>query len=70
MWGILAYYKKLKNILALLEESFENILWVKITKGYIHADRKVYLAEVYNSPKHLNYTKENNCNVIDILGEQ
>ena len=62
--GILVYYKKeLKNILTFLEKSSENILWVKIAKD-------VSLARVYSSPKHLNYTKENNCNVIDILGEQ
>ena len=45
-------------------------LWVKITKSYLHTDKEVYLAGVYNSPKHLNYAKENNCNVIDILREK
>ena len=69
--GIFIYYKKeLQNNLAFLEKSSENILWVKIAKGYLHADKDVYLAGVYNSPKHSNYTKENNCNVIDILREQ
>ena len=43
-----------------LEKSSENILWVKIAKVYIHADREVYLTGIYNSPKHSNYTKENN----------
>ena len=39
---ILVYNKKeLKNILTFLEKSSENYLWVKIAKGYIHADRKV-----------------------------
>ena len=42
-----------------LEESSENILWIKS-----------HLAGVHNNPKHSNYTKENNCNVIDIIGEQ
>ena len=69
--GIVVYYKKeLKNNLTFFEKSFENILWVKIAKGYLHTDREVYLAAVYNSPKHSNYTKENNCNVLDILREQ
>ena len=69
--GIFIYYKKeLQNNLTFLEKSSENILWVKIAKGYLHADKDVYLAGVYNSPKHSNYTKENNCNVIDILREQ
>ena len=69
--GILVYYKKeLKNILTFLEKSSENILWVKITKVYTHADREVYLAGIYNSPNHSNYTKENNCNVIDIIRER
>ena len=30
---------------------------------------EIYLAGVYDSPKHSNYTKENNGNVIDILRE-
>ena len=69
--GILVYYKKeLKNILTFLEKSSENILWVKITKVYTHAYREVYLAGIYNSPNHSNYTKENNCNVIDIIRER
>ena len=69
--GILVYYKKeLENTLTFLEKSSENILWVKIGKGFLHADMEVYLAGVYNSPKHSNYTKENNYNVIDILREQ
>ena len=69
--GILVYYKKeLKNILTFLEKSSENILWAKIAKVCLHADREVYLAGIYNSPKHSNYTKENNCNVTDILREQ
>ena len=39
---ILVYNKKeLKNILTFLENSSGNYLWVKIAKGYIHADRKV-----------------------------
>ena len=53
-----------------LEKSSENILWVKIAKGFLHGDREVYLAGVYNSPKYSIYTKEKNCNVIDILREQ
>ena len=69
--GSLVYYKKeFKNILTFLEKSSENILWFKIKKGYVHAGTEVYLAGVYNSPKHSNYTKENNCNVRDILREQ
>ena len=61
---ILVYSKKeLKNILTFLEKSSENYLWVRTAKSCIHADRKVYLAGVYNSQKYSNYTKENNCNV-------
>ena len=61
---ILVYHKKeLKNILTFLEKSSENYLWVRTAKSCIHADRKVYLAGVYNSQKYSNYTKENNCNV-------
>ena len=59
--GILVYYKReLKNILMFLEKSFENILWVKIAKGFWHANREVFRAGVYNTAKHLNYIKENN----------
>ena len=71
IWEILIYYKKkIKSFLAFHEKSSEYILWVKITKGFLHADREIFLAGVYNSPKHSNYTKEKNCNVIDILREQ
>ena len=66
-WGILVYYKKeLKNILTFFEKPSENILWVKFAKGFLHADKEVYLIQVYNSPKHSSHAKENNCNVIDI----
>ena len=42
--GILVYYKKeLENNLTFLEKSSENILWVKIAKGYLHIDKEVYL---------------------------
>ena len=69
--GIVVYYKKeLKNNLTFFEKSFENILWVKIANVYLHTDREVYLAALYNSPKHSNYIKENNYNVLDILREQ
>ena len=43
---------------------------LKSQKFFLHAYREVYLAGVYDSSKHSNYTKENNCNVIDILREQ
>ena len=70
--GILVYYKKeYKNILSFpFKNSSENILWIKIAKGFVHASKEVYVAGVYNSPKYSNYTKENNCNIIEILTEQ
>ena len=34
--GVLGYYKKNRNIGSLLEKSSEYMLWVKISKGYIH----------------------------------
>ena len=64
---LVCFRKELQNILTFLEKSSENILWVKIAKGCTHADREVYLAGIYNSPKHSNYTKENISNVIDVL---
>ena len=68
---VLVYYKKeFKNIISVLDKSSENILWVKISKGFIHATKEVYIAGIYNSPKYSNYTKEKICNVIDVLKEQ
>ena len=62
--------KELKNNLTLFEKSFENILWVKSANGYLYTEKDVYLAGVYNSPKHSNHTKEYIFNVIDLLREQ
>ena len=53
-----------------MKNCLEKILWVKVAKGYMHVDRKVYLAEVYKSQTHLNYTKGNNSNVKNLLREQ
>ena len=51
--GRILFYcnKELKYILTFLEKSSEYILWVKVAKGFLHADREVYLAGVYNSLK-------------------
>ena len=69
--GVLVFYKKeLKNIISFLDISSENILWIKISKGVLHATKEVYIAGVYNSPKYSTYTKEKNLNVIDTLKEQ
>ena len=65
-----SHKKTCQNFLTFLENSSENILCVKIAKGYIQGDREVYLTGVYEISKHLNYTNENNCTVIDILRGQ
>ena len=65
--GILVYYKsKLKNKLAVHDNTFDNILWLKVSKGVI-CDKEIYIAGVYNSPKNSKYAKNNNCNVLDTL---
>ena len=44
---------------------------LKVQKGLsIHAKREVYIVGICNSPKHSNYTNENNSNVLDRLSEQ
>ena len=60
IWGgfLSTIKKNLKT--TFLEKSSENILWVKIAKGYLHTDKDFYLAGIYNSLKHSSYTKENN----------
>ena len=54
------------NLLAMfLKKSYEIILWVKISKIYIPATKKFYIAGVYNSQKHSTSPKILTITVID-----
>ena len=60
----------IKTSLAILSHSLNDILLVKISKGYINAAKCFSTEGVYNGQKHSSYTKRKNCNAIDRLGEQ
>ena len=62
--GILDYYRKeLSDFLSVLDKSYENIIWLKLSKGLIKTPMNVCIAGVYNSPKNSSYTKHNEYNI-------
>ena len=47
-----------------------DIFWIKIEKNSLNKKSNTYIACVYNSPKNLIYTKENECNVLQVIKKQ
>ena len=71
-WGeaVLVYIRnELNNVVSVFDKSNENILWIKIGKNSLHNKSNTYIACVYNSPKNSTYTKENECNVLQLIEE-
>ena len=61
--GVLVYFhNELNKVVSLFDQSNENILWLKIENTYIVC--------AYNSQKNSTYTKENECNVLQLIKEQ
>ena len=46
------------------------MLWIKIGKISLSNKSNTYIACVYNSPKNSTYTKENECNVLQLIVKQ
>ena len=46
------------------------MLWIKIGKNPLNNKSNTYIARVYNSPKNSAYTKENECDVLQLIEEQ
>ena len=58
--GVLVYFSnELNKVVSVFDESNENLLWIKIGKNSLNNKGNTYIACVYNSPKKLSCTKEN-----------
>ena len=65
---ILVYFRDgLNKVVSVFDKSNENILWIKIEKNFLNYKGNTYIACVYNSPKNGRYTKENECNVLQLI---
>ena len=65
---ILVYFRDgLNKVVSVFDKSNENILWIKIEKNFLNYKGNTYIACVYNSPKNWRYTKENECNVLQLI---
>ena len=70
-WGVLVCFRnELNKVVSVFDKSNENILWIKIGKNSLHNKSNTYIACVYNSPKNSTYTKETECNVLQLIEEQ
>ena len=56
--------------LSVFDKSNENIIWMKIEKNSLNSKSNTYIACAYNSPKNVKYTKENECNVLELIEKQ
>ena len=69
--GVLVYFRnELSKVVSVFYKSNENILWIKIGKNSLKNKSNTYIACVYNSSKNSTYTKENECNVLQLIEEQ
>lgn len=58
--GIAVYFKKsLAKVVSVFDNSNESIIWIKLSKGFAHPQKPVFIAGVYNSPINSKYHKEN-----------
>ena len=69
--GLLVYFcNELNKVVSVFDKSNENILWIKIGKNSLNNKSSNYIACACNSPKNSTYTKENECNVLQLIEEQ
>ena len=54
----------------MFDKSNENILWLKTGKNLLNNKSNTCIACVYNIPKNSTYTKEYECNVLQLTEEQ
>ena len=68
--GLLVYFcNELNKVVSVFDKSNENILWIKIGKNSLKNKSNTYIACAYNSPKISTYTKENECNILQLIEE-
>ena len=63
-------FLEIKEKLSVFDKSNENILWIKIGHDSLNNKSNTYIACIYNSTKNSTYTKENECNVLQLIQEQ
>ena len=69
--AVLVYIRnELNNVVSVFDKSNENILWIKIGKNSLSNKSSTYIPCVYNSPKNSIYTKENECNILQLIEEE
>ena len=69
--GVLVYFhNELKKVVSVFDKSNENILWLKTGKNLLNNKSNTCIACVYNIPKNSTYTKEYECNVLQLTEEQ
>ena len=68
--GLVYFRDELKKIVSVFDRSNENILWIKVGKNSLNNKSSTHISCVYNSPKISTYTKENECNSLQLIEEQ
>ena len=70
--SILVHYRSelQGKVNSVYDKPSKNIIWIKINKGVNDEENNIFVACVYNSPKHSRYTKFYDSNVIDRLEQQ
>ena len=72
IWGVLVYFRnELNKVVSVFDKSNKNKLWIKIGKNSLSNKSNTYIACAYiQKTRHTTYTKENECNVLQLIEEQ
>ena len=69
--GFLVCFRSgLNKVVSVFDKSNANILWIKTGKNFLNTKSSTYVACLYNSSKNSRYTKENECNVLELIDKQ
>ena len=64
--GILVCYKKcLHGSIVVLDKKSENMIWLKLKKEYLNAQKDFIIGGIYNSPINSSYTKSNDNDMFE-----
>ena len=56
--------------LSVFDKSNKNIIWMKTEENSLNSKNNTSITCAYNSPKNLTYTKENECNVLELIEKE
>ena len=69
--GILVCYKKrLHENIVTLDKTTENMIWLKVKKEYLNAEKNLIIGGIYNSPINSTYTRRNNYDIFEKIQEK